>query len=223
MTTAPAGERYGEVPGYYFERRRATIPAVASAPARSSAGDIVNVDRARGRPAAGVPLPRRGVTRPDPTKKRVLVVAAEDYKGVSPNVTTAGYDTAPRYLDTYKTALEGLGYEVATFDVDARRPNGGTPNGVVFPQIKYPTNLGVLSHFDAVVYESGDDFVPQDITNTNPKRMTSATAQTGSNEMAPWFAPRDARAARLRQRGRQADRRRAQRPPGRSRRARHRA
>ena len=26
MTTAPAGERYGEVPGYYFERRRATIP-----------------------------------------------------------------------------------------------------------------------------------------------------------------------------------------------------
>ena len=43
--------------------------------------------------------------------------------------------------------------------------------------------------------------------------MTSATAQTGSNEMAPW-AHQDARAARLRQRGRQADRRRPQRPPG---------
>ena len=26
MTPAPAGERYGEVKGYYFERRRATIP-----------------------------------------------------------------------------------------------------------------------------------------------------------------------------------------------------
>ena len=69
----------------------------------------------------------------------MLVVAAEDYKGVSPNVTTAGYDTAPRYLDTYKTALEGLGYEVATFDVDNPPPTGGTPNGVVYPQIKYPT------------------------------------------------------------------------------------
>ena len=32
MTTAPAGERYGEVPGYYFERRRATIPAHARHP-----------------------------------------------------------------------------------------------------------------------------------------------------------------------------------------------
>ena len=44
----------------------------------------------------------------------------------------------------------------------------------------------MLSHFDAVVYESGDDFGPQDITNLNPRRMTSATAQTGSQETAPW-------------------------------------
>ena len=55
------------------------------------------------------------------------------------------------------------------------------------PQIKYPTYLGVLSHFDAVVYDSGDDFIPQDVTDTNPRRFTSATAQTGSQEMAPWF------------------------------------
>ena len=27
MQPRPAGERYSEVPGYYFERRRATIPA----------------------------------------------------------------------------------------------------------------------------------------------------------------------------------------------------
>ena len=45
----------------------------------------------------------------------------------------------------------------------------------------------MLSHFDAVVYESGDDFAPQDATETNPRHMTSATAQTGSTEMAPWF------------------------------------
>ena len=38
-------------------------------------------------------------------KKRVLVVAAEDYKGKSPNVTS-GYDTAPRYLAQHVAALE---------------------------------------------------------------------------------------------------------------------
>ena len=185
MTTAPAGERYGEVPGYYFERRRATIPAVLGT-RTLVAGDVVNVIVLAG----GLQKEFRyriASTKLDPAKKRVLVVAAEDYKGVSPNVNPAGYDTAPRYLNTYKTALEGLGYEVATFDVDAPPPTGGTPNGVVFGQIKYPTHLGVLSHFDAVVYETGDDFVPQDITELNPKRMSSATAQTGSNEMAGWF------------------------------------
>ncbi len=130
---------------------------------------------------------RIAATHQTATKKRVLIVAAEDYKGVSPNVNTAGYDTAPRYVDEYQSSLEALGYEVSVYDVDNPPPTGGTPNGVVFPQIKYPTYLGVLSHFDAVVYESGDDFIPQDVTNSNPRRVTSPTAQTGSQEMAPWF------------------------------------
>src|SRR3954452_22408268 len=195
MTTAPAGERYGEVPGYYFERRRATLgtfPAVGtvgqanySPPRTAAAGDTVNVIVLAGGQQKEFNY-RVEASQVDPAKKRVLVIAAEDYKGVSPNVNPAGYDTAPRYLNTYKTALEGLGYEVSPYDVDAPPANGGSPHGVVFPQIKYPTYLGVLSHFDAVVYESGDDFVPQDITNTNPRRLTSATAQTGSQEMAPW-------------------------------------
>ena len=184
MTAAPAGERYGEVPGYYFERRRATIPGVIGT-RTVAAGDVVNVIILAGGQQREFRYRVASRARQDATKKRVLVVAAEDYNGVSPNVTP-GYDTAPRYLDTYKTALEGLGYEVATYDVDAPPANGGTPNGVVYPQIKYPTYLGVLSHFDAVVYETGDDFVPQDITETNPRRMTSATAQTGSLEMARW-------------------------------------
>ena len=196
MTTAPAGERYGEVPGYYFERRRATLgtfPAVGtvgqanySPPRTAAAGDTVNVIVLAGGQQKEFNY-RVEAAQVDPAKKRVLVVAAEDYKGVSPNVNPAGYDTAPRYLNTYKTALEGLGYEVSTFDVDNLPATTGSPNGVVFPRIKYPTYLGVLKHFDAVVYETGDDFVPQDITITDPKRMSSATAQTGSNEMAPWF------------------------------------
>ena len=97
-----------------------------------------------------------------------------------------GYDTAPRYLAQHVSALEAAGYEVEVFNVDAPPANGGTPNGVVHPPIKHPTNIGVLSHFDAVNWYSGDDFAPQDPTNTNPRRPTSATAQTGSYEMAPW-------------------------------------
>ena len=42
MTAAPAGERYGEVKGYYFERRQATFPGVIGTRA-VQAGDIVNV------------------------------------------------------------------------------------------------------------------------------------------------------------------------------------
>ena len=42
MTPSPAGERYGEVKGYYFERRQATIPATIGTRA-IAAGDIVNV------------------------------------------------------------------------------------------------------------------------------------------------------------------------------------
>src|SRR3954452_24957621 len=185
MTAAPAGERYGAVPGYYFERRRATFPGRIGT-RNVQAGDVVNVLIQAGGQQRQFRY-RVASVKTDATKKRVLVIAAEDYKGVSPNVTTAGYDTAPRYLNTYKSSLEALGYEVATYDVDAPPANGGpNANGTVFPAIKYPTPLGVLSHFDAVVYETGDDFAPQDVTNTNPRRMTSATAQTGSQEMALW-------------------------------------
>src|SRR4051812_17874508 len=185
MTVAPAGERYGEIPGYYFERRRATFPGTIGT-RKVQAGDVVNVLIQAGGQQRQFRY-RVASVKADATKKRVLVIAAEDYKGVSPNVNTSGYDTAPRYLNTYKSSLEALGYEVATYDIDSPPANGGpNANGTVFPAIKYPTHLGVLSHFDAVVYETGDDFAPQDVTNTNPRRMTSATAQTGSVEMAPW-------------------------------------
>ncbi len=187
MTAAPAGERYNEVKGYYFERRQATFPGIIGTRA-VQAGDVVNVvvkagglqQEFRYRIAALPDVPRRPAA-----KKRVLVVAAEDYTGVSPNVTP-GYATAPRYLAQHVAALEAAGYEVETFDIDDPPANGGSPNPVVRPQIKYPTNLGVMSHFDAVNYYTGDDFIPQEATDTNPRRFSSATAQTGSQEMAPW-------------------------------------
>ena len=68
------------------------------------------------------------------TGNEVLVVAAEDYTGASP-VQTAG----PHYLDYYLDALEANGVDVDVYDVDAR---GRTA----------PDHLGVLSHYDAVVW-----------------------------------------------------------------------
>jgi hypothetical protein len=183
MQPAESGERYNEVKGYYFERRRATIPAQIGNRALV-AGDVVNVVVKAG----GLQQEFRyriAAVHDDTSKKRVLVVAAEDYTGKSPNVS-AGYDTQARYLDEHVAALEAAGYEVDTFNIDAPPTNGGSPNPVVRPQIKYPTNLGVLSHFDAVNYYSGDDFAPQDVSETNPRRLTSTTGQTGSLEMSSW-------------------------------------
>ena len=72
---------------------------------------------------------------------RVLVVAAEDYTGASP-VQTPG----PHFADTYVDALAANGQQADVYDVDAA--------GRLAPDA-----LGVLSHYDAVVWETGDDLV----------------------------------------------------------------
>ncbi len=71
----------------------------------------------------------------------VLVVAAEDYTGASP-VQAPG----PHYADTYVDALAANGQQADVYDVDAA--------GRIAPDA-----LGVLSHYDAVVWETGDDLV----------------------------------------------------------------
>ena len=90
------------------------------------------------------------------------MVAAEDYTGTSPNKTP--YATAPRYLQQHVDALKAAGYEVDTFNVDAPPATPGR-------RLKYPTFLGVLSHFDAVDYYTGDDYVPQEAAETNPRYL----------------------------------------------------
>ena len=73
--------------------------------------------------------------------RKVLVVAAEDYSGASP-VQTPG----PHYLQYYLDAIRAAGYRADVYDIDAR---GRTA----------PDHLGVLSHYDAVVWYTGDDIV----------------------------------------------------------------
>jgi hypothetical protein len=72
---------------------------------------------------------------------RVLVVAAEDYTGASPNQTPG-----PHYLDYYLDALDANGQAADVYDVDAQ---GRTA----------PDALGVLSHYDAAIWYTGDDIV----------------------------------------------------------------
>jgi hypothetical protein len=73
---------------------------------------------------------------------KVLVLSAEDVTGVSPaqGVTVAKYSAA------YTKALTAAGYSSDVYDVDQ---NGRTA----------PDPLGVLSHYKAVVWETGDDVV----------------------------------------------------------------
>jgi hypothetical protein len=90
----------------------------------------------------------------------VLVLAAEDYTGISPAQTPG-----PHYLSYYTDALDanGIGYDV--YDVDA---NGRTA----------PSLLGVLSHYDAVVWYTGDDVITRD-----PGMVGGTASRLANDEM----------------------------------------
>ncbi len=75
------------------------------------------------------------------TNRKVLVVSAEDYTGASP-VQAGG----PNYLDYYLDALNANGVKADVYDVDA---SGRTA----------PDSIGVLGHYDAVLWYTGDDIV----------------------------------------------------------------
>jgi hypothetical protein len=191
------GERLGDRPGSFFRRVRGNVPAeflpvdnpgtANDRPARPvAAGDVLTVTIRAGGQSQQFSF--RVEALPDPPaagedpKQRVLVVAAEDYTGVSPN-RQPGYDVQPRYLTQHVEALEAAGYEVEVFNSDAPPLNAEGE-----PAPKRLTSLGILSHFDAVLYYTGDDFIPQDPTNPNPRHLATATATSpsGSTEMASW-------------------------------------
>jgi Zinc carboxypeptidase/Immune inhibitor A peptidase M6 len=77
---------------------------------------------------------------------RVLIMAAEDYTGASPVYVD---QTGPNFLSFYEDALEanGIGFDV--YDVDASGR-------------KAATFLGVLSHYDAVVWYTGNDTITRE-------------------------------------------------------------
>ena len=79
------------------------------------------------------------------TGNSVLVIANEDYTGVNPEETPSG--AGPKYLDEHVAALEANGVTPDVWDVDA--------SGV-------PHDLGVLSHYDSVLWYLGDNRLTQD-------------------------------------------------------------
>jgi hypothetical protein len=84
----------------------------------------------------------------------VLVVAAEDRTGVVniPAYESTSPDT-PNYLSFYTDALDAAGVDYDVYDVDAR---GRTA----------PDHLGVLSHYRAVIWYMGNNFVTREVGRT---------------------------------------------------------
>jgi hypothetical protein len=127
------GDRYGAQTDVYYHIMSGTVTG-------TSPGDSVEVWFEGG----GATSDSFTYTAAVESSNDVLILAAEDYTGASP-VQTAG----PHYLSYYQDALEanGIGYDV--YDVDARGR-------------KAATALGVLSHYDAVVWYTGDDIITRE-------------------------------------------------------------
>ena len=129
------GERYGAGSGAHYHVMRGTVTGAAP-------GNQVTVWFEGG----GEVSPKFTYQVASDSGRRVLVVAAEDYTGASPAKPGV---TAPQYLSYYADALTANGVAFDVYDVDAR---GRTA----------PDNLGVLSHYDAVVWYTGDDVVTRE-------------------------------------------------------------
>ena len=93
---------------------------------------------------------------------QVLVLAAEDYSGISPVYKK---NNAPNYLSYYLDALAANGTAADVYDVDA---NGR----------KAPSALGVLSHYKAVVWYTGDDVITRE-----PGMQPGTASRLANDEM----------------------------------------
>ena len=139
MSEWMGGERYGGEADVYYAEYRGEVQGAA--PGDSVEVWFTAVEKNRG----AVESEHFTYTVASDSGADVLIVANEDYTGVNP--TYPAGTTAPKYADDYAAALDANGISHATFDVDAQ--------GVPHP-------LGVLGHFDAVVWEIGDDRLSQD-------------------------------------------------------------
>jgi Zinc carboxypeptidase len=129
------GERYGGQTDVYYHIMSGTVTG-------TSPGNTVEVWFEGGGETSDS-FTYRAVSE---TGNRVLVLAAEDYSGAS-----GAYPAGPRpyFLSYYADALAANGIAFDVYDVDA---NGR----------KAPSALGVLGHYDAVVWYTGNDVITRE-------------------------------------------------------------
>ena len=133
------GERYGDDGNHYFAEYRGKVKY-------QRAGDRVEVWFSGARKRRGRINSSHFTYRVrDDQRASVLVLAEEDYTGINP--TYPAGTTAPRYAQQYVDALSANGIRSVVWDIDK--------DGV-------PHDLGVLGHFDAVVWYLGDNRLTQD-------------------------------------------------------------
>ena len=130
------GERYGESHDDYYAEVRGVVP-------RARPGDKVEVwFSGRKRGLGTVESDSFTYTINADIGGDVLVLAMEDVTGLSPvqDLTTA------QFVDEHVAALTAAGYssDVYDFDIQGREA---------------PHHLGVLSHYRAVLYETGNDII----------------------------------------------------------------
>ena len=133
------GERYGDTHDVYYGEFRGTIAA--------EPGDEVEVwftgaNTDGGGQDANVRTAPFTYTVHDDIGGDVLILAAEDATGISP---VQGVRSA-QYADEYARSLEAAGYSSDVYDFDTTGRQAPHP-------------LGVLSHYEAVVWETGDDII----------------------------------------------------------------
>src|SRR5262249_21327689 len=123
---------------YFVDGMRGTVTG-------TQPGDSVKVWFERG----GATSPSFTDAAETESSNRVLVLAAEDYSGAS--TFPPGYQPGPRpfYLSYYGDALRANGVGFDVYDVDAHGR-------------KAPDALGVLSHYDAVVWYTGNDAITRE-------------------------------------------------------------
>ena len=138
------GETYGRDNDAYYAEYRGTVEG-------TEVGDVVTAwftgrdPGTRRDPGSALRSERLRYTVERDSDADVLVVANEDYTGVNPTYP-AGTD-APAYAAAHVRAVEDAGYTADVWDVDAQ--------GV-------PHDLGVLAHYDAVLWYLGDNRLTQD-------------------------------------------------------------
>ncbi len=139
ITEWAGGERYGDENDDYYAELRGVVRGAGP-------GDDVRVWFTGVHPGRGtVTSEDFTYTVQSDTGDDVLVIANEDYEGVNP--TYPPTVTAPKYDEDHVQAVEDAGYSVDVWDVSAQ--------GV-------PHDLGVLSHYDAVLWYLGDNRLTQD-------------------------------------------------------------